>query len=424
MYKTRRDKFMSHLKDGAAIFGSAPGCRHKYRQDSNFYYLTGFKEPESVCVLAPEHPEHKFILFVRPKDKKQEIWTGKRAGVEAAVELYGADAAYKLDEIDKELPKYFEKIENIYYTLGSNENLDKMMLNILKKFRGHRYDTLTGPVAIMDPAEVVHNMRAIKDEHEIDLMHKAAEISSYAHIEAMKAAKPGMYEYELQAIIEQTFLKNGADYPAYPTIAGTGTNATCLHYDENNCIIQDGDLILIDAGAEYMHYSGDITRTFPANGKFSDIQKELYDIVLKANMKAIEVIKPGVKFDEFHKKALDVLVDGLIEIGLLADDRDKIMEEKEYNKFYMHNTGHWIGLDTHDVGRHKLGNEIRVFEPGMVVTVEPGLYVAEDMEDVDQKYRGLGIRIEDNVLVTEEGNEVTTYKTPKTIEDIESIMNL
>lgn len=422
IYKSRRDKVMTEINNGAAIFTSAEGCRHRYRQDSNFFYLVGLREPESICILAPEHEEHKFILFVRPKDKTQEIWTGKRTGVEGAKDEYGADAAYSLDELDKELPKYFKSVENIYYTLGSRENMDDRVIKLLKSFRGNRYGSCSGPAAIVDPAEIVRNMRAIKDNHELELMRKAAEISADAHIAAMKSIKPGMYEYKAQAIIENVFIKSGADGPAYPTIAGAGANATCLHYDVNNCEMRDGDLLLIDAGAEYGHYSGDITRTFPVNGKFSDIQKELYSIVLNAQIAAIEAIKPGAKMDEYHDKAVQVIVDGLMDMGLLKGEREKIMEEKEYNKFYMHNTGHWLGLDTHDVGQRKVGDEVRTFEPGMVVTVEPGLYIAEDMEDVDEEYRGTGIRIEDDVLVTVDGNEVITKKAPKTIEDIEATM--
>ena len=422
VYQSRREAFASKINNGTAIFGSAEACEHRYRQDSTFFYLTGFKEPESICVIAPDHPEHKFVLFVRPRNKEQEIWTGKRAGVEGAAEEYGADAAYPLEELDEELPKYFKDVEKIYYTIGSDAKLDDRVVGLLKQFRSKRYKSSSGPVSIVDPAEIVRNMRAIKDAHELELIHKAADISSEAHIAAMKSVKPGMYEYEVQAVIEYTFLKNGADGPSYPTIAGAGANATCLHYDVNNCVIKDGDLVLVDAGAEYGHYAGDITRTFPANGKFSNAQKELYSIVLDAQIAAIEVIKPGVRMDEYHEKAVQIIVDGLMDLGLLKGDRDKIMEDKEYGKFYMHNSGHWLGLDTHDVGRRKIEDEVRPFEPGMVVTVEPGIYIAQDMEEVDEKYRGIGIRIEDNVLVTENGHEVLTEKTPQTIADIEAIM--
>jgi Xaa-Pro aminopeptidase len=423
---------MSQIDNGAAIFASARACRHRYRQDSNFFYLTGFKEPESICVLTPgskcnaiakaqNRPEHKFVLFVRPRDREREIWTGKRAGVEGAKEEYGADAAYPLAELDEALPKYVESVEKIYYTMGSDENLDSKVIGLLKRFREKRYESCSGPVSIVDPGEIVRNMRAIKDAHEIELIRKAAEISYEAHIAAMKSIKPGMYEYEVQAVIEHTFLKNGAE-PAYPTIAGAGTNATCLHYDLNDCVINDGDLILVDAGAEYEHYAADITRTFPANGKFSDLQKELYNIVLDALTEATKTIKPGAKIDEYHEKAVQVIADGLMDMGLLKGDREKIMEEKEYRKFYMHSTGHWLGLDAHDVGSRKIEDEVRPFEPGMVVTVEPGLYIAQDMEEVDGKYRGIGIRIEDDVLVTEDGHEVLTEKAPKKTEDIEQIM--
>ena len=422
VYQSRREAFMSKIHNGAAIFGSPRGsARHRYRQDSNLFYLTGFKEQESICVLAPDHPEHKFVLFVRPRDKQKEIWNGKRVGPEGAKDKYGPDIAYSLDDLDKELPKYFEKVENIYYTIGTAEKLDKRVIGLLKDFRGKRYESCSGPVSIIDPAETIRNMRAIKDTHEIGLMRRAADISSEAHIAAMKSIKPGMYEYEIQAIIEYHFLKNGAE-PSYTTIAGAGANATCLHYSVNECRIKDGDLLLVDAGAEYEHYSGDITRTYPANGKFSDVQRELYNIVLDAQMAAIEAIKPGVKIDEYHKKAVQVIVDGLMGLGLLKGDREKIIQEKEYEKFYMHNTGHWLGLDTHDVGQRKIEDEARPFEANMVVTVEPGIYIAEDMEEVEEKYRGIGIRIEDDVLVTEDGNEVLTEEVPKKIADVEEII--
>jgi Xaa-Pro aminopeptidase len=422
IYKRRRETVMQKIDNGTAIFGSTKSCNHGYRQDSNLFYLTGFKEPESILVLAPNHPEHKTIIFLSPKDRNQEIWTGKRLGVENAKDELGVDVAYSIADLDNTLPKYFDNVEKIYYTIGNNENLDNKVLNLLKQSRGKRYESLTGLVSIVDPAEIIRDMRAIKDAHEIDLIRKAAAISAEGHISAMKAVKSGMYEYELQAILEYDFMKNGADEPAYPSIVGSGANATCLHYETNNCLIKDGDLILIDAGAEYGHYSADITRTFPANGKFTDIQSKLYNIVLDAQMAAIDEIKSGNKLDAYHDKAVQVLVDGLMGIGLLKGEKDKIMEEKAFSKFYMHGTGHWMGMDVHDVGSRKIGDEMRVFEPGMIVTVEPGLYIAEDLEDIEEQYKGIGIRIEDDVLVTENGNEVLTSAVPKKIEDIEKLM--
>jgi len=422
IYKQRREQVMSKIENGTAIFGSAKPCRHKYRQDSNFYYLTGFKEPESVLVLAPDHPEHKSILFVRPKDRGQEIWTGKRAGVEGAKEIYSVDATYSIADLDSTLSKYCENVDNIYYTMGSNESLDAKVIDLLKRFRGKRYDSHTGPVSIVDPDEIVRDMRSIKDAHEIELIKKASVISAEGHINAMKAVKPGMYEYQLQAIIEQTFLVNGAMTSAYSSIVAAGANAICLHYDTNDCMLKDGDLILIDAGAEYERYAADITRTFPANGKFSDVQKEIYNIVLDAQLAAIDVIKVGAVFDDYYNKVIQVIVDGLMGIGLLKGEKEKIIEEKAYNKFYMHNAGHWLGLDVHDVGSRKIKDEVRAFVPGMIVTIEPGIYIAEDLEDVDEKYKGISIRIEDNVLVTENGNEVLTSAVPKRIEDIEALM--
>ena len=422
IYKRRREALMSKFSNGTAIFASARACRHKYKQDGSFFYLTGFKEPESIMVLAPDHPEHKFVLFVRPRDRNQEIWTGKRAGVEGAKEHFGADEAYPLSELDNALPKYIENVEKIYYTLGSNDDLDDRVLGLLKRFRGKRYESLSGPLSITDPSEIVRDMRAIKEPQEISLIRKASDISSEGHIAAMKSIKPGMYEYEIQAILEYNFLKNGAMFPAYPSIVASGSNAICLHYDTNDCIIEDGSLLLIDAAAEYDYYASDITRTFPANGKFSDVQKEIYKIALDAQMAAIEAIKPGANMDAFHEKVVDVIVDRLLDIGFLKDTKEKILEEKLYNKFYMHGSGHWLGLDVHDVGSRKIGDKIRTFEPGMIVTVEPGIYIAGDLDDVDEKYRGIGIRIEDDVLVTEEGNEVLTSKVPKAIEDIEATM--
>ena len=422
IYKSRRETFMSKISNGAVIFASANPCRHRYRQDSNFYYLTGFDEPESIFIIAPDHPEHKFIMFVRPKDRQQEIWTGKRAGVEGAVQEYNADAAYPIADLEKEWHKYFENVENIYYTIGNNDSLDNKVFNLLKHFRGKRYNSCSGPLSIVDPAEIGRNMRVIKEQHEIELMRKAADISAEAHIALMKAIKPGMYEYEAQAILEYNFIKNGAWDAAYPIIAGAGTNATCLHYDTNNCILKDNELLLVDAGAEYHHYAADITRTFPVNGKFNPLQKDLYNLVLSAHKAAIEVMKPGHKMDEFHNKVLDVIVDGLMSMNLLKGNRDEIMEKKEYNKFYMHNSGHWLGLDTHDVGMTKQGDETRLLEPGMVLTIEPGLYINEDLDDISEEYKGLGIRIEDDVLVTANGNEVLTDKVPKKVQDIEELM--
>lgn len=421
IFRRRREKLMSKISNGIAIFSSAKPCRHKYRQDSNLYYLTGFKEPETVLVLAPEHPEHKSILFVRPNDRTQEIWTGKRAGVDGAKEKYGFDITYPISELENTLPKYCENVEKLYYSIGSDENLDNKILDLLKRTKWKRYDSLTGLSSLIDPGEIVRDMRMIKDEYEIELTRKSAEISCSAHIDAMKLAKPEMYEYEFQAIIEYTFTKNGAE-PAYPTIVGSGNNATCLHYDSNNCQVKDGDLILIDAGCEYEHYSADITRTFPANGKFSPIQKELYNIVLSAQLSAIEMVRVGQTIDGYHDKVVQVIVDGLMDIGLLKGERDKIMEEKSYNKFYMHSAGHWLGLDVHDVGSRKIGDDKRVFEPGMIVTVEPGIYIADDLEDVDDQYKGIGIRIEDDILVTENGNEVLTNAVPKKVDDIEALM--
>ncbi|MBL8194477.1 MAG: Xaa-Pro aminopeptidase [Blastocatellia bacterium] len=427
IYKKRREEFLSKLGNGVAIFPSAPttirtnDTDYRYRQNSDLYYLTGFTEPETVCLLAPNHLEHKFVLFVRPRNEEKEIWEGRRVGPEGAKELLGADATYEIEKLDEELPKYLEKVDFIYYSLGNEQRFDQRIINLIKYFRSMRRRNGVGPYSIIDPTEILQEMRLIKTPEELELMRRSATIAAQAHLAAMKAVKVGMYEFEIEAVIEHYFRRSGANAPAYNSIVGAGANATILHYVENNCQIKDNDLLLVDAGAEYEHYCSDITRTYPANGRFTKEQKEIYEIVLAAQLAAIEKVKPGAAFDDVHQAALDIIVDGLFNLGLLSGEREKVIEEKQYQKFFMHRTSHWLGIDTHDVGKYKQSDESRILEPGMILTVEPGIYI-RPMDDVPTKYHNIGIRIEDDVLVTEQGSEILTAFVPKQINELEAII--
>lgn len=413
MYSDRRKRFMEKMDGGVAIFRAPEMRNRKYLPDKDFYYLTGFDEPNAICLLAPTHKEHQFVLFVQPKDETRERWSGRRAGVEGAKQQFGTDEAYPIDKLDENLPKYLDGIDKIYYRMGADEAFNQKIVDLMKRYRPH---------TLIDTGEILHEMRLFKSKSELDLMRKAVAITEIAHREAMKAIKPGMYEYELEALIDYTFRKNGAVGPAFPTIVGAGPNATILHYTTNDYQIQDNTLVLIDAAAEYQYYNADVTRTIPANGKFSEIQKSIYNIVLEAQLAAIEMVKPGNHLDDFHNKAVQVITEGLVKLGFLSGEVDELIKSEKYKNFYMHNTGHWLGLDSHDVGKRKIGEQSRILEPGIVLTVEPGIYISKDTEGVPPEYWDIGVRIEDNVLVTEDGNEVLTAEIPKTIEEIERFM--
>ncbi|WP_315789743.1 aminopeptidase P N-terminal domain-containing protein [Fischerella sp. JS2] len=431
-YKQRREALMSKIGNGTAIFRSAPmavmhnDVEYNFRQDSDFFYLTGFNEPQAVAILAPHHPQHQFVLFVQPKDREQEVWSGYRCGVEAAKERYGADEAYPIAELDEKLPQYLEKADRIYYRLGRDRAFNDKILNHWQRLMRTYPKRGTGPIAIEDTSPILHSMRLIKSQAELELMHKAADIAVEAHNHAMQFTAPGRYEYEVQAEIEYIFRKRGAMGPAYPSIVASGVNACVLHYVENDRQMQDNELLLIDAGCAYEYYNSDITRTFPVGGKFTPEQKILYEIVLAAQKQAIAQVQPGNPYNLFHDTAVRVLTEGLVEIGILKGEIDKLIEEEKYKPFYMHRTGHWLGLDVHDVGVYQHGDNPQILQPGQVVTVEPGLYIvpdtkpAEDQPEIDQRWVGIGIRIEDDVLVTPTGNEVLTAGVPKEIEDLES----
>jgi Xaa-Pro aminopeptidase len=393
-----------------------------YRQDSDFYYLTGFAEPESVAVFAPGHKEGEFALFVRPRDKERETWTGRRAGIEGAVVDYGADKAYHISELDRVLPRYFEGVEHAYYNvLGINEAMNQRMIEIMRMCQSLRPRTGVGPTSFLDPREILHEMRLFKQPEELELMRRAAAISAEAHKRAMRNARPGMMEWAIEAEVNYAFRSRGASGPSYPSIIASGPNATILHYINNDRELMRGELLLIDAGCEYEFYSSDITRTFPVADRFNPAQRELYQVVLDAQLKGIETAAPGVKFEDVHNAALKVLVEGMRTLKMLTGSTDEIIANQSFRRFFMHGTSHWLGLDVHDVGHYRRNGQSRQLEPGMVLTVEPGIYVSADDDTVHESLRGLGIRIEDDVLITSEGHEVLTAATPKSIEDVEAL---
>lgn len=428
-FAKRRKALMRQIgPNGIVILPSAPAVQrngdydYPYRQNSDFYYLTGFNEPESVMVLAPNRKEGEFILFNRVKNRAEEIWTGWRTGQEGACKNFLADQAFPIHELEARLPELLEGREEIHYPVGIDKNFDKILLGGLNKIRNKIRSGLQSPIAFVDIVNSLHEMRLIKTPEEIKLMRKAAEISAAAHVRAMRACKPGMYEYELEAELSYEFQRHGARYVAYASIIGSGANSCILHYNDNNQKIADGSIVLIDAGAEYDCYAADITRTFPANGRFSPEQKAIYDIVLEAQLAGIKAIKPGASFDASQTAIVKIITEGLVELGILKGKVSELIEKKAYFDYYMHKSGHWLGLDVHDVGRYKVNGKWRKLEPGMVLTVEPGIYIAADSK-AHKRWHNIGVRIEDDILVTKTGRDVLSHGAPKTIAEIESLMS-
>ncbi len=430
MHKQNREAFIEKMgRGGVAIFASSPPAiwnhdtEYNYRPDPNFYYLTGFEEPDSICVIAPDHPKHQYILFVRPKDKQAEIWNGKRVGVKDARRRYGADKAYSIEKFSEKIGKYLQDAGRLYYTLGSNADVDTEILAHFTQSVRSRIRSGKGFDTLVDPSPILSELRLIKNETELQRTRLATEITVAGHVAAMKAVRPGLYEYELEALVESTFRMNGANGIAFPTIVASGGNATTLHYTTNDCQIEDETLVLIDAGAEYGRYSGDVTRTFPANGTFTKAQREIYQIVLEAHYAIIDSIRPGVSIDEPHQKSIELLTEGMLSLGLLKGKAKKLIKEEAYRQFYMYRIGHMLGLDVHDVNCvHEPNGDFKTFQPGMVMTIEPGLYVAEGTKDVPRSYLGIGVRIEDDILITEDGSEVLTEGVPKEIDEVEALV--
>jgi Xaa-Pro aminopeptidase len=429
MIRSQLKEFMRRMapKSVAIIPGAHDTRRsndthYRFRQDSDFFYLTGFEEPDALAVIKPEG-DTKYTLFVRPRDPEREIWDGRRAGVEGAKSDFGAEEAFPAAEFESKLADFLDGAEVLYYRLGVDQDLDNTIIKEITRMRAWNRKPIHPPQTIVDPATIVHEMRVVKSADEIEIMQTAADIAAEAHCEAMKAAKPGMHEYQLEALIEQIFRRRGASAPAYTSIVGAGPNATVLHYINNDGELRDGDLLLVDAGAEYKGYASDITRTFPINGRYTKPQRDIYDLVLKAQMACVEMVRPGVTHDQLKQRSIEILTEGMVELGLLKGKTEELIKEKKYEKFYMHGLGHMLGIDVHDVGRYYYGTESRALEPGVVMTVEPGIYISPNTEDVPEEYLGIGVRIEDDVLCTSNGPRVLTTKVPKQAEEIEALMN-
>jgi Xaa-Pro aminopeptidase len=428
-FARRRKNLMSQMEPNSIAIVPAAGEKirnrdadYPFRQDSDFYYLTGFSEPDAVLVLLPGRKHGQYVLFCRDRDPTMELWNGYRAGPEGACIDFGADDAFPVGDIDDILPGLLEGRERVYYAMGRHAEFDSQVMQWVNVLRSQARNGAHPPGEFLDLDHLLHDLRLYKSAAEIRVMKKAGKISAAAHIRAMQVCKPGVAEYQLEAEIQYEFGRNGARFAAYNSIVGAGDNGCILHYVENKDTIKDGDLVLIDAGCELEHYAADITRTFPANGQFSTEQKALYELVLKAQLAAIKTIKPGNHWNQSHDATVKVITKGLLELGLLKGTLTKLIESGAYKDFYMHRAGHWLGMDVHDVGDYKVGNEWRVLEEGMVMTVEPGIYVSPHNKKVAKKWRGIGIRIEDDVVVTKDGYEVLTKDVPKTVKEIEALM--
>ena len=426
--RTRRRKNLMNAigKDSIAIIPSAPiklrskDTDYKYRQDSDFYYLTGFDEPESVAVLISGRRAAEYIIFCRENDKLMETWNGRRLGVEKAPEALDADDAFPIDDIDEILPGLLEGRERVYYSMGRETLFDNRIIGWINQLKAKSGSGASVPSEFISLDFHLHDMRLIKSRSELTALRKAARISAAGHTAAMRACKPGIMEYELEAELISTYRRNGADHSFLPIVGG-GANGCILHYTENSDQLQDGQMVLVDSGAEWQCYAGDITRTYPVNGVFSDAQREVYEIVLEANKAAIAKVTAGNHWNDPHDAAVRVITRGLLSIGVLKGDYKKLIKEEAHRPYFMHRTGHWLGIDVHDVGDYKIDDKWRLLEPGMVLTVEPGIYLAA-ARAIPKQYRDIGIRVEDDVAVTADGPEVLTAAVVKEIDEIEALM--
>jgi len=428
-FKRRRKRLMDMMGDeSVAILPTASvhirnnDVEYPFRPDSDFYYLTGYPEPEAVAVLIPDRPHGEYVLFCREHDPKKETWDGKRAGLEGACKIYGADDAFPIEDMDDILPNMLEDRERIFYTMGHDAVFDQRVLGWVNEVRDKARTGVNAPDEFISLTHILHDMRLYKSRQEISAMRKAASISAVAHKSAMQACQPGLMEYQLEAELIHKFMQQGARNSAYPSIVGGGANSCILHYTDNHDELMDGDVLLIDAGAEYEGYASDITRTFPINGKFTNAQKEIYEIVLCAQLAAIEQVQPGNHWNDPHIAAIKVISEGLLELGILKGKLSNLLKDHAYRKYYMHRTGHWLGMDVHDVGDYKVDGDWRMLESGMVLTVEPGLYFPAGTKGLAKKWWNIGVRIEDDVLVTKDGHDVLSKDTPKTIAEIEALM--
>ncbi len=425
----RRQALMAQMTPGSiALLPAAPATlrnrdvEHDYRQDSDFQYLTGFPEPDALLVLLPGRAEGEYVLFCRPRDPERELWDGRRAGTEGALRDFAADQAHPIDEIDDILPGLLDGRSRLYYPIGVRAEFDRQVLGWLDAVRAKARQGAVAPGEFAALDRLLHAMRLFKSDAEVAVMQAAADISARAHVRAMQACRPGLYEYQIEAELEHEFRRSGARLAAYGSIVAGGHNACILHYRENDAPLRDGDLLLIDAGCELDCYASDITRTFPVSGRFSPEQKAIYQLVLDAQLAAIAVVAPGQHWNRAHEVCVEVITRGLIDLGLLTGEPAELIASQAYLPFYMHRAGHWLGMDVHDVGDYKVNGQWRPLEPGMMLTVEPGIYIAPDNQTVEERWRGIGVRIEDDVLVTADGCRVLTGGVPKTVAEIETLM--
>jgi Xaa-Pro aminopeptidase len=425
MFAARRKALLEAMGPGVMVIPAPPtfirnnDVEHEYRQGSDLYYLTGFDEPESVLVLVNREGQLSSAMFLRDRDPERETWDGPRLGVERAVQGLGVDAAFSMRAFDDKLPDFLENHRRVHYRIGFDRRFDERFLRALDVVRSRSRRGVECPSEIVDPGVSLHEMRLRKTPDEIDIMRRAGAITREAHLAAMQVARPGRFEYEVEAELLRIFRAHGSERPAYGSIVGSGPNATILHYRKNDRRLEAGDLLLIDAGAEYGYYASDVTRTFPVSGTFTEPQREVYQVVLDSQLAAIEAVRPGATLDQIHDVAVSVLVDGLLALGLLKGEKQAILEKGDYRSFYMHRTSHWLGMDVHDVGRYHRAGQPRPLEPGFVLTIEPGLYIPLNAA-VEERYRGIGIRIEDDILVTPTGGDNLTHDIPKHPNDLEA----
>jgi Xaa-Pro aminopeptidase len=428
-FKRRRTQLMRMMGSGSiAILPTAPVARrnrdanYHYRPDSDFYYLTGFAEPEAVAVLIPGRRQAEYILFCQERDPEKEMWDGARTGQDGAREVYGADDSFPIGDLDEILPRMLEQCERVYYAMGCDAEMDKRMSGWISGIRAKGRSGIQGPLEFIALDHYLHDMRLYKSRSEIKVMRDAAKISARAHRRAMQSCRPGMMEWQVEAELVHECTSAGARHQAYQSIVGGGANGCVLHYIDNDDELRDGELLLIDAGCELGYYASDITRTFPVNGRFSAAQRALYDLVLKAQLAAIDKVKPGNHWNDPHMAAVRVITKGLVELGILRGRVPALIKEEAYKRFYMHRTGHWLGMDVHDVGDYMVDGDWRLLEPGMALTIEPGIYIPAGSKGVARKWWNIGIRIEDDVVVTRQGNEILSKDAPKGAEEIEALM--
>ncbi|KPW77129.1 Aminopeptidase P [Pseudomonas syringae pv. coriandricola] len=428
-YARRRKALMAQMEPNSiAILPAAAvairnrDVEHVYRQDSDFQYLSGFPEPEAVVVLIPGREYGEYVLFCRERNPERELWDGLRAGQEGAIRDFGADDAFPISDIDDILPGLIEGRDRVYSAMGSNPEFDRHVMDWINVIRSKAHLGAQPPKEFVALDHLLHDMRLYKSAAEIKVMRHAAEISARAHVRAMQACRAGLHEFSLEAELDYEFRRGGSKMPAYGSIVASGRNGCILHYQQNDAVLKDGDLVLIDAGCEIDCYASDITRTFPVSGRFSPEQKAIYELVLKSQYAAFDAIGPDKHWNQAHEATVQVITAGLVELGLLQGDVAQLIESEAYKAFYMHRAGHWLGMDVHDVGEYKVGGEWRVLEAGMTLTVEPGIYISPDNLDVAKKWRGIGVRIEDDVVVTRRGCEILSGGVPKTVAEIEALM--